>query len=112
MSVLAKPLINSKYASNPAATEYTTPDKTRTIIDKFTATNTDSGALTLTVHIVSSGGSASSANMILKAVSIAAGATRDCTELQNQILKEGDFVSVLASTGDKIVIRASGREIS
>jgi hypothetical protein len=112
MSVLAKPLFNAKFAKSSAEVEYTAPNETRTIVDKFTATNTDSGALTLTVHLVPSGGAVATSNMILKAYSIAAGVTFDCTELKNQILNGGDFISIFASSADKVVIRASGREIS
>lgn len=111
-AVTAKVLINSRYAGSSATTEYTCPTSTRTIIDKFTATNTDSGALTITVYIVPSGGSATGSNTITKAYSISAGATVSLSEMQNQILAAGDFVSVLASSASKVVIRMSGREIA
>jgi hypothetical protein len=108
--VAAKALIQSKYASTSVTTEYTAPVSTRTIIDKFTGTNTDVGAQTLTVHLVPSGGTATAANLIATA-SLAAGATYNfSSELQNHILSTGDFVAVYASTPSKIVIRMSGRE--
>jgi hypothetical protein len=112
LSVTAKPLINSKYASNSLTTEYTAPASTRTIIDKFTATNTDSGAQTISVHIVPSGGSAGASNSITSALSIAAGASVNLPEQANQILAAGDFISVVASVASKVVIRASGREVA
>lgn len=112
MSVTAKALIEAKYAATSATTEYTAPVSTRTIIDKFTATNTDASAVTLTVYLVPSGGTAGGSNIIISAKSIATGVTSDLTELQNQILNAGDFISVLASTGSKMVIRASGREVA
>ena len=112
MSVTAKPLINSKQAANAATTEYTTPTSTRTIIDKFTATNTTAGAITLTVYLVPSLGTAGATNTIISALSIAAGVTTDITQLQNQILAAGDFISVLASAATSITIRASGREVT
>lgn len=112
MSVTAKPLINSKFASNSNTTEYTTPSLTRTIIDKFTATNITAGAVTLSIYIVPSAGSAGTSNQIIKDVSIAAGATTDFSSLQNQILATGDFISVAASAVSSITIRASGREVT
>jgi hypothetical protein len=112
MTVTAKALIQAKYAADSATTEYTTPANTRTIIDKFTATNTDSSARTLSVHIVASGGTASASNLITSALSIAIGASVDVPEMKNQILNAGDFISVLASVATKVVIRGSGREVT
>lgn len=112
MTVTAKALIQAKYASSSVATEYTAAINTRVIIDKFTATNTDASAVTLSVYIVPSGGSASSSNLILTNYSVAAGATFDASMLQNQILNAGDFVAVVAGTASKLVIRMSGRELT
>ena len=112
MTVTAKALIEAKYASTSATTEYTAAINTRVIIDKFTATNTDSSAVTLTLYLVPSGGSAGGSNTLLSAYSIAAGATLDASMVQNHILNAGDFVSVLASAASKLVIRMSGREIT
>lgn len=111
MTVTAKALIEAKYASTSAATEYTATG-VRTIIDKFTATNTDAAAVTLTVYIVPSGQTAGATYTVISAKSIAAGATADLSELQNQILNSGDFISVFASTASKLVIRMSGREVT
>lgn len=110
MTVTAKALIDAKYAASSVATEYTASG--HTIIDKFTATNTDASAVTLTVYIVPSGGTAGGSNTVISAKSIAAGATSDLSELQNQILNTGDLISVFASTASKMVIRMSGREVT
>jgi hypothetical protein len=110
MAVTAKPLINSKYAANVATLEYTAPASTRTIIDKFTATNNDASARTVSVYIVPSGGSPDNSNKIIGSTSISAGAVHDFSELQNQILATGDQIHVLADAASKVAIRASGRE--
>ena len=112
MSVTAKPLIQAKYAAAAAATEYTAPASTTAIIDKFTATNTEASARTITVHIVPSGGTAGPSNRITSALSIAAGVSIDLPEMKNHILSPGDFISVLASVASMVVIRASGREVT
>lgn len=112
MAVTAKVLINSKNAASSATTEYTTPVGTRTIVDSFTATNTDASARTLSVYLVPSGGSAGASNLIIKELSIAAGETKEVTSLQKQILAAGDVISVLASVASVVVIRASGREVT
>lgn len=112
MSVQAQVLIQAQYASITANLEYTCPAGKRAIIDKFTATNQDAGAIALTIYIVPNGQSATDSNKIIKAVSIAAGATLNISEMQNQILATGDAISVFCTVADKLTIRASGREIS
>lgn len=113
MSITAKPLFSAKYAADTTPnTEYTTPSGKRTIVDKFTATNTDTATQTISINIVANTGSNGADNLIVKNKSIIAGATADLTEMQNQILASGDFIDVVASIADKIVIRASGRELS
>lgn len=112
MTVTAKALIDSKFAANAATTEYTAPTSTRTIVDKFTATNTDTGAQTITIYLVPNGGTASASNTVIQAKSLSSGSTYDFTELKNQIFNTGDFIAVSASIASKVVIRASGREVT
>lgn len=112
MSITAKCLIEAKYASDVDTTEYTAPASTRTIIDKFTATNTDGSSRTITVNLVASGGSPDPSNIITSALSIAAGASVDLPEMGYQILNAGDFISAIASVASKVVIRVSGREVT
>lgn len=112
MTITAKPLITSGFAQDSATTEYLTPANTKTIIDKFTATNTDSGAVTITIYVVPSGSVAADSNKIISALSVSAGATADITELKNHVLSAGEFISVLAGSASKMVIRASGREVA
>ncbi|MBK7892833.1 MAG: hypothetical protein IPJ84_18875 [Bdellovibrionales bacterium] len=110
MAVTAKVLINAKYAANAQQTEYTAPASTRTIIDKFTATNTDASAQTISIHIIPSGGSYGGSNKIVKTLSITAAETKDITQMQNQILAAGDIVNVEVSLSSAVIIRMSGRE--
>lgn len=112
MTVTAKALIESKFASSANTTEYTTPAAKHTIIDKLTATNLDASSQTITIYLVPSGSTAVDANKLISAKSIATGAIYDFTELKNHILNAGDFISVIASGASMVVIRASGREIT
>ncbi len=111
MSVTVKALINSKFASATSTTEYTVPSNTKTIIDKFTATNTDASARTLSVYFVPSGGAAGSSNLIINAMNIPIGEAVDISQLKSHILNAGDFIVISASAGATIVVRASGREV-
>ena len=111
MTVTAKCLINSKFASSSVNTEYTTPASTKTIIDKFTATNSSGGALSIAVYIVPSGGTAGTSNLVYYNSSIGSNVTADSVEMRNQILNAGDLIAVQAGGASGIVIRASGREV-
>lgn len=112
MTVTAKTLIDAKQAAATATTEYTCPASTKTIIDKFTGTNTTATAVTLDVHLVPSGGTADATNKIISAKSIAQDATYTCPEVVGHVLDAGDFIAVTASAATSITIRASGREVA
>lgn len=110
MTVTAKCLIESQMVPGSVFTPYTAPTGTRTIIDKFTAYNSDGSTHTLTVYLVPSGDAAGSDNVILNALSITTLATVDSTVMQNQILNAGDTIQCFASTTNVVSIRCSGRE--
>jgi hypothetical protein len=112
MTVLARTLIQSKQAENAQTTQYTTPAVTRTIIDKFTATNTTGSTAVLTVNLVPNAGAAGAGNVISSAASIVAGASYTFPELVGHVLSPGDFISTLAGTATAITIRSSGREVT
>lgn len=112
MSVVAQPLINAKQAENVETTQYTTPAGTRTIIDKFTGTNTTAAAANLTAKLVPSGGSPSATNTIVSAKTIAPGECYTFPELVGQVLNPGDFISTIAGTAAAITIRGSGRQVT
>lgn len=110
MTVTAKALIDSKYAENAQTTQYTATG-VRTIIDKFTAFNGTAGAVTLTVSLVASGGTAS-ADEVMVTRSIAANETYTFPELVGHVLNSGGFISTLAGAASSLVIRSSGREVT
>lgn len=110
MSVALKVLIPAKMAEAAQTTQYAAIN-VRAIIDKFTATNTTAGALTLSVNLVTSAGAATADNTTVKTKTIAAGESYTFPEVVGHVLDAGGFISTLASaTG--ISIRASGREVS
>ncbi len=112
MAVTAKPLFNPLQVAAAETGQYTTPAGTRTIIDKFTGTNTTGAPVTLTVKLIPSGGGASAANTIVSAKSLAAGECYTFPELVGHVLNPGDVISTLASAGASITCRASGREVT
>lgn len=111
MTVTVKVFVPAGYLENALTTKYTATN-CKAIIDNATLTNVSGGALTVDLHLVASGGSATAANKIIPARSIAAGETYRCPELVNKSLESGGFISAVASAATSIVIHINGREIT
>ena len=111
MSVSVKTLIDAKQAENAQTTQYTAVN-CKTIIDKFTATNTSANNATLSVNLVASGGSPGVSNLIVDTRTVAPDETYTFPELVGQVLEPGSFISTLAGAATSLTIRASGREIT
>jgi hypothetical protein len=111
MTVTAKNLVPAKTVEDTQTTQYIANGVT-TIIDKFTATNYSGSAATISVNLITSTGTASNDNLIVKAKSLAASETYIFPELVGQILPSNGFISTIAGTASAINMRVSGREIS
>lgn len=111
MAITVKNIIPRKQAEAIQTTQYTAVN-CKTLIDKFTVTNTTAANVPFSVNLVISGGVASASNLVLSARSIAPGETYTCPELVGQTLEAGGFISTLAGTGAALTISASGREIT
>lgn len=111
MAVSTRVLIAAKTAENTQTTQYTATNVT-TIIDKFTATNYSATAATISVNLVTNGGSAGNDNLIVKTKTLQPSETYTFPELVGQALASGGFISTIAGTASAINIRSSGREIS
>ena len=110
MTVSIKVLIPAKQAENSQTTQYTAVN-CKALIDKFTATNTSGGNVTISVNLVTSG-SVAATNLIVDARSIAPNETYTFPELVGQALESAGFISTIASAATSLTIRASGREIT
>ena len=110
MAVVNNVLIAPKTAESAQTTQYTSTNVT-TIIDKLTATNYSAAAATISVNLVTSGGSAGNDNLIVKAKTLQPSETYTFPEIVGQTLLTGDFISTIAGTASAINIRASGRTI-
>jgi hypothetical protein len=111
MTVTVKVLIPSKIAEAVQTTQYTAPNVT-TIIDKFTATNYNSAAATISVNLVTSGDTSGNQNLITKTKTLQPAEVYTFPELVGQVLASGGFISTIAGTAASINIRSNGREIS
>jgi hypothetical protein len=111
MAVTIKVLIPAKQAENAQTTQYTAVN-CKTIIDKFTVTNTTAGNVTISVNLVTSGGSPGASNLIVDSRAIAPDECYTLPELVGQALEAGGFISTIASAATSLTIRASGREVT
>lgn len=111
MAVTISNIIPAKTAENTQTTQYTSTN-VQTIIDKFTATNYNTAAATISVNLVASGGSPGNDNLIVKTKTLQPSETYTFPELVGQVLANGTFISTIAGTASAINIRASGRIVT
>lgn len=88
-------------------TVYTVPASTRTMVKEIDICNTTGAALTINVHLVPSGGSATTANALFFGASISANTTLQWSGVQ--VLNAADTIQVQGS-GLGLTIHASGGE--
>jgi hypothetical protein len=111
MAVQVRVLIPAKIAESSQTTQYTATNVT-TIIDKFTATNYDTSARTISVNLVTALDTAGNNNLIIKTKTLLPSETYTFPELVGHALAPGGYISTIASAATAINIRSSGREIS
>lgn len=111
MTITVRNIIPRKQAENVQTGQYTAVN-CKTVIDKFTVTNTTGAPVTFAVNLVPNAGAAAAANLVISAKSIAANETYNCPELVGQCLESGGFISTLAGAATSLTISATGREIT
>jgi hypothetical protein len=111
MTVTVKVLVPPKQMEATQTTQYTATNA-KAIIDKATVTNTDTVNRTFSVNLVTSGGSAGNANLVIDDRTVVPGETYLCQELVGQALESGGFISTVASAATALTLRVSGREIT
>lgn len=111
MAVTNKPLIEGTQLTTSVATYYSAPENTSAIIKKLTITNTSGSAVTVTLYLVPSGGTASAANEITSAIPVSAGKAYEAYEMEGHALAPDDSIQALAGAATSLNIRCSGVEI-
>ncbi len=94
--ITPKPLYTGGQLTASAATLYTSPTNTKTIVTQAVFTNVDTVARLLTVWIVRAGGAASDANLLIDEKSLAVGEAYVSPELAGKMLGAGDFIQAKA----------------
>ncbi len=111
MAVELLTIVPRKFAEDAQTTQYAS-DNAKTVIDKFTVTNTTLNNLDFSANLVAEGDTADTDNLVLAVRTIAAGETYTCPELVGQSLEAGGFISTLAQTASSLVLSASGRVVT
>ena len=88
---------------------YTVPANSRTILTAMTVVNYATGSVSMSLHLVPSGGSADNTNVLLPNVAISANSLANFN--LGQILLVGDSISAYASVSNSITIHMSGIQI-
>jgi hypothetical protein len=111
MTVTVTVLVPAQTINNTQTTMYTASGVTA-IIDKFTATNYSAAAATISVNLVTAGGTAGNNDLIVKTKTLQASETYTFPELVGHVLNPGGFISTIAGTASAINIRVSGRVVT
>lgn len=106
MSKTAKRLAGPAQVSNAAATKYTVPAATTTILRHIHVSNTTAGVVTFTMSI----GADAAATRIYDAYSIAAGAVLDVWCYY--VLTAGEIIQALAGTNNILTLTLDGDELT
>jgi len=110
--ILAKVFVDGVAITDSEVVYYTTPVRTRSIIKKAVFLNSNDTPVTVSIYIVSSGGSTSYTNRVVHEKSIPGNGTWLCPNLIDQILESDGDIIIVASITNKIGCSISGFEIS
>jgi hypothetical protein len=111
MTVTVTVLVPAQTINNTQTTMYTASGVTA-ILDKFTATNYSAAPATISVNLVTAGGTAGNDDLIVKTKTLQASETYTFPELVGHVLNPGGFISTIAGTASAINIRVSGRVVT
>jgi len=92
------------------ATTYYTATNKQSRIDACSLCNTTVSAVTVTIYIVPSGGTAGASNTVLSAYSVAAGETYVVTGAIGQWIEDGGTLQALASSATAVTLLLSVME--
>lgn len=101
----------SQFIAATETTQYTCPASSSVTVDAVAVANTSGSAVTVSLSLVKSGGTAGSSNraaLFSGSGALAAGDSATVNELEGQKLGPGDFISAIASTGSAVSLVVSG----
>jgi len=96
-----------------AATYYTVPDKTVTMLTRLTLTNTTASDQTVTIYFIPRGSTAGAGNALAYTMNVPAASGQppvDVTAAAGHALKQSSYIQALCSAGASVTMRISGIE--
>lgn len=111
MAITPKRLVSGSQIAASATTYYTATN-VKARIDACTLVNTTAGAITVTIYLIPSGGSAAASNTVLSSYSVAAGQSYVVAGAIGQWLEEGGFLQAVASSATSVTLIVSGVEFT
>lgn len=107
-----KPLIAPQQLTNSNATYYTVPASTVTKLVMIVLVNDTTTAVTVTINIVPTGGSADDTNILMKTVSIPTDGFPVILILDEFYMAAATTIQAVASVTAQVTIHISGVELS
>ena len=98
----------AQFLANTETTQYTAAASTVVKIANATLSNTSGSAVTVSVSLVKSGGTAGTSNRVLSAYSLAPGDSVVLRELADHVLGTADFISAISGTASTVAFTLSG----
>lgn len=111
MAITVKNIVPSRFLPAAQTTIYRAIN-CKTVIDKFTATNTSIDPVVVSVNIVASGKIPEALNTIILNKSLQSYETYSFPDLVGQVLEPNDYISTVCSTEGVLSVTSSGREIT
>lgn len=105
-------LITPTQLAGTAGTIYTVPASTTTQINQIILVNDTTSAVTATLYLVESGGSAGVTNLLLNAKAIPTDGSPLIYEFTQLFMDAGDTIQGLASTASQVTIHVSGVQLT
>lgn len=97
------------YLTTSVATQFTVPASTQRVLKQILFNNTSASAATVTVHVVSSGGSAASANAVISTLQVSPNSNLIWSA--DIPMATGETLQAVASANSAITMTTSGIEI-
>jgi hypothetical protein len=111
MTVVAKPLVQTRYAETTPTMQYLVSGG-RVSIDRFVATNNSAITANISIWLVPNGQVVGVITGCYLPASLLSGESYSCPEACGQWLENGDRIVTQASAAAAITIRVSGREVT
>jgi len=112
MATTLKQIIAPTNLTASSVSYYTVPTNVVTVLRSLTLSNSGTTARTVDIHIVPTGGSPDTSNIVINDLSIGSEETKAVTKLVNHVLKAADEIYIGQDAGTDLVVLASGAEVS